>query len=339
MKLKVQNVFTNLRNAFILCLILFTLSNCSKDDNQEPDDSKVNRESQEVSDNLVFTLNTSRIIGDIPKSQNLNLVISEEDTLKRLVKGYKNAITINTDNEQLILGYYVKVTGSGDYFNIPKNSINGGRIDSSVIIPYIPILISSSVSVNNLCIEYCFYDTEGNTSNIVNRCIEIIDLGASGLDIITGKKWKFDKWIYFDDGYINNILRSTDTLRHSKNCEIYDSLGNLTYEGPFVDVWQYIYHDIIEFKNNSNMSKNIKMSDLKFKSNTCELDTILVESLLNGNWGYNETTNKIIYFYDPSFSGLSIINEYEIEKLDSDSLLLKKQYGPLSYDIIYYKSI
>lgn len=241
--------------------------------------------------------------------------IDEYDDNTRVASG-KNVV-INpyvTNGDGSIAGFYIKISGSSDYFDVKLPSSSSARkgfsnttkksnfspLTRSSRIVSAPensfeIQIPSSITTGEFCTSYCVYDTAGRISNIVEKCVQVQSFGGAGSEFLIGK-WNFEKVVFAD--FIDGKSEvKTIKLGESDNEEIEDeylcedgSITKYTEEFTINSFW-------LNLTSNGGMAYAIKSieRDLNYSLSSCQNPVFeTYEDLENetGAWSYDQTTKN-----------------------------------------------
>lgn len=116
-------------------------------------------------------------------------------------------LTFNFSNVNGNLGgCYVQVAGADTYFQVPytSNSSSSGSLT-------VPIGIPTNVEEGEFCVNFCVYDEDGQVSNIVTSCVNVLRLGTGAVQISLSWDTPTDQDLHVTDPAGNIIYYSDPT--------------------------------------------------------------------------------------------------------------------------------
>lgn len=102
-------------------------------------------------------------------------------------------------------GCYVQVDGAGNYFNVPYSNSSSGNSGNLQL----PLGIPTNVDQGEFCVNFCVYDANGNVSNIVSSCVNVLRLGTGALQVSLSWNNASDQDLYVIDPNGEEISYST----------------------------------------------------------------------------------------------------------------------------------
>jgi len=236
-----------------------------------------------------------------------------------------------------VAGYYLKVSGSSDYFKVdyakPRNTGRqikqkhvgafrldsaGGNLDSAIVV----VLPSNLHVPDTVCMTYWAYDNSGNVSNPVDVCIVISSIGTDTNGAWMDGEWKltaqwgnnfphdtviYNKWYTDPEGdgyYCNNGILAASSLPSSQIFLATDSIFYAKAHITFASngALRYEYNSswkILDFPNSNCSTLNFPIEN--------ESDT------LTGAWSYNSTTHKLILVLEFDDMGMPVEDAFEFD--------------------------
>lgn len=267
--------------ALVFCCLF---ASCKKDDDTQPQSNLITS-SNELSSLLTFTPDTKRKQGNFPDPVGSTLTLSGALSSTKIARGYSSTIQsyYNRDNDKVVVGYYLKVDGADDYFDIPiteggrlgklkspyddffkmRNQAfenKGGRVSNTGGNLILPITVPATVEDSSFCLSYCVYDNTGNISNTVNLCIEVLSKGSGeSAFFLQDNSWKLIKTEVYDDStnllISEYIIGNTDTLYYK--CLVEDTLTGTQEQDSLMISYRKEY-DELTFVTNGRLERRVK---------------------------------------------------------------------------------
>ncbi|MFN6946599.1 MAG: hypothetical protein ACK4ND_16750, partial [Cytophagaceae bacterium] len=141
--------------------------------------------------------------------------------------GGKNAVLMIDLDQGDVAGYYLQVNGANTYFDISRQTARIGAKKSKIHQLkrtaddelYIAIELPENIRPGTFCVSYCVYDAQNRVSNIIERCIEVVQMGGAGTEWLTGsgsKTWTMTKIAYTDEDGVTEVdtINTTSTYTH-----------------------------------------------------------------------------------------------------------------------------
>jgi hypothetical protein len=187
---------------------------------------------------------------------------SEDEGELMVVNGKKTALTIPL-LYGTAKGVYLQIQGANSYFDASVNieGFGNGRVTegefgkgdlpftkkrlksssndrtSSSDDYFLEIEIPSSIKPGIFCVSYCVYDAQNRVSNVIERCIEVIQLGGGEAGkILTQNAWTLEQYTLTEtyngetETYVVKIGQKTATDKYTYYCAenqektVYDSV-------------------------------------------------------------------------------------------------------------------
>ena len=118
--------------------------------------------------------------GNPPQPTNSSTAPTISDGIGRLTTSNGSTVLIpfSYNTSANISGCYLYINGAGSYFFLPytAQSSTSGRLS-------IPVEIPTNVSAGQFCTIVCILDSRGEISNIIETCIDVLELGSGALQI------------------------------------------------------------------------------------------------------------------------------------------------------------
>jgi hypothetical protein len=257
-----------------------------------------------------------------------------------------------------VKGYYVRVNGAADYFNVdytttrniggrfarqpsPKKKAlargmgidstgGGGALDSAIV-----IVIPSTIQPGQFCVTYWAYDPAGNVSNPITVCITVSSFGGDAGSAYLAANWHITA---SSDDTLNNgwdpVYGYADTSWSVGTCinnHIVDSLssGSLVYPQYISSV---LRADLLFSANGAlryDLSEQEKV--LNYATSTCSNFVFTSQTdneFVEGAWSHNSTTNKLVIIFD--FDDTGAVDpeayEYDLIKINNNKIYLHDLY-------------
>lgn len=86
-------------------------------------------------------------------------------------------IRFSNSNSGNIAGYYINIEGSNIYYKVPISSVPSSGLLT------IPIGLPTVLEAGSFCVNVMTYNASGQTSNIVQQCIQVVKLGSGALQV------------------------------------------------------------------------------------------------------------------------------------------------------------
>ncbi|NJO02601.1 MAG: hypothetical protein HC880_13780 [Bacteroidia bacterium] len=209
--------------------ILLSLYACNDDKenpnpNTDPQDANAVSQALSISNATAKNGNAPAPTGDAPTIQNLgsSSIPVRPGQTAYLGIGFSDA-------ENAVSGYYLQVKGASQYFEgefpeatviksgskgaglVAKN-LSGKQLPDFSLMPSkrlkdgddegvvtIPITVGNNVSFGTFCVLVCLVDSEGNISNIIERCVEVNSIGTQDTELLgSDTPWNLTKVISKD---------------------------------------------------------------------------------------------------------------------------------------------
>ena len=308
---------------------------------------------QAVSDALRFTDGTTKMPGTPPAPTNSGLTLYKGDSITQMMNGRKSAISLSIDNNNNteIAGYYLKVQGFADYYTIPVTKTNGGRqslqallsgkmmaslsrnnggrIDSTGGTPYLPIEVPASIQPGIFCVSYCVYDAQNNISNIVERCIEVVQLGGGQeANFLVQNGWKYEKGEEYINGILDYIFIPYDT--NDYNVSYCYNSNNVVIDS----IQEWTHYTKINFWFYANAAMKVEGEGTRFDkygengyvsgADDCSLASVFDISFNEaGAWSFDNATQTLTLIHDFDEDGDVYVEQWKIESKTSNSMVMK----------------
>ncbi len=180
----------NILQVSIFIFIILIQFSCSKDsssilplENQNTDLSGPidPADADLLSQVLIFPDGVTQNSGSAPSPTNTSDSPIISTSLTEAISSNGSTVLINFGYGNVgsnIGGCYVQVDGAGNYYTLPYDNNSGvsGTLQ-------LPIGIPTNVIGGVFCVNYCIYDTNGNISNILNVCVNVLELGSGNLQV------------------------------------------------------------------------------------------------------------------------------------------------------------
>ncbi|MCV9385570.1 hypothetical protein [Reichenbachiella ulvae] len=247
-----------------------------------------------------------------------------------------------------VAGLYFQIEGADGYLDIPKTTLNQSfevsdkhymsrllqtQEDFALVIP-----IPEALTSGEICVNYCVYDSENRVSNVVSRCIEIVEPGGKNGDFLVGE-WNAIKYVDHYDGmtyeyYFGVPDEYTYGTTIPCNDEIIEVEITESYEDKFLHV---------TYSKNGGLRYKAEMIDIYLDEENSNCSPSYLEETtafdLNGVWSYDDSNGSIVLAleYEFSFEGVEKTENVAIEGSIAleDGLLVLTQVGDEYPDEIF----
>jgi|GEM_PF-6052848 len=244
-------------------------------------------------------------------------------------------------------GFYLQVNNAKNYYQVPLNNSGGrksvqakdflfgnpkksgsARTKSGEGTVYLPIEIPANIAPGEFCITYCVYDDQGRVSNLVTRCIQIVQFGG---DKSIAKSWRATK----DEvkGEVIEIGKEGCTLEEAPGCET--SNGKVFYS---VCTKTNKFEMLLNENGSAQLILDFSLRYPKdsFWQNCTQLEyKTEAESLnMSGGWSYNASTKQLALVFNYAEVGeeVEVIPvEWVVTKLTDTELIVKYEDDGLTY--------
>ncbi|HEY0058623.1 MAG TPA: hypothetical protein VGB56_05775 [Flavisolibacter sp.] len=263
-----------------------------------------------------------------------------------------------------VVGYYVSIAGSGQYFKVdyskPRNisgrmtvadgkrenpfSPNrvdsaGGNVDSALV-----IVLPPNINVpDTFCVTYCAYDALGNISQPVTTCITVNSLGGDANSDWLNGSWKITaQWE--ENGYYDSIIYNKwlPITNYKYYCD-YDSSNNIykivNYDNgtiPIADDSTFYRKLDYSFSANGAFSHSGD-GDTKHRDwddNNCQSPKFHPVETENetrfGGWNFDAATNRLTLIFELDQAGTSLIQawEFDVVKINNGHFIVVDNSDP-----------
>lgn len=161
---------------FFLALVL-CFSGCKKEADVMPESIDPS-DAQTLSKYITLETGAAMNNGNLPASNNVfairnltSTVISSNGSTVSIV------VQFNANASAEIAGYYINIEGSSIYYKVPVSEIPSNGILS------IPVGLPSVLEAGQFCVNVMTYNSSGQTSNVVQQCVNVVRLGSGSLQI------------------------------------------------------------------------------------------------------------------------------------------------------------
>lgn len=189
-------------NTLLLLIIIGSLYSCRPNHHNPANDSLVNPGDPNALSQVVgMPPATTRINGSMPaptggvQTPSITTLISNVLTSNGSTAPFLYTYTNAINN---LGGFYVQVSGSSVYFNVPYTgtSTSSGQIN-------LPLILPSNVDSGYFCLLFSVYDINGRVSNQTKVCASVIRLGTGALQVSLSwnKATDQDLWVIDPAGY------------------------------------------------------------------------------------------------------------------------------------------
>ena len=275
-------------NNILLCLSLMALfAACSNDDTEpEVDVTDANA----LTESVDFNVDNATQVDGAPPAPTANAPQITNTSASDITVNPGGEVYLGLEFSQAqsdIEGFYLQVDGADSYFDIPlvddteksglrssgkriffantaKNGVDSGAVS-------LPFKLPENVKVGRFCVSYCVYDSTGNVSNVVSRCIEITkdDIGIDRTGLLADNRpWKLVESVFVEGDYIDTTrigVVERDTVFREDSCLVIEEyIQNFWHvkfrkSGRFVLVDNYS-DELISSPENCYMPDSIEAS-------------------------------------------------------------------------------
>ncbi len=306
---------------FATCLMMA----CGNDDDLGNQKDDIDIDDPDVVSNSIIIENAIKNTGNPPAPTTgpdtpvLNENSSEEDY--GAVAG--RSFYLNPDvTSGEVAGVYLQIKGASEYYDIPTNtgSTTGrfgkhksnsrfSKIARTNESNPIEIEIPDNLEPGEFCAVYCVYDEEGQVSNTVEVCIEIIEFGGEGSDFFAGQTWELFSTSETYDGMTEVELVGEDDI------DTYDTqifCGNDVFENMTVtEIFRTNYLYLTLATNGAYELTSEEYSKyLDYENSNCQ------------NLAYTEETDTYeetgVWTYDDVSKTMTVVTEY-VDEYDGET--------------------
>jgi len=331
-----------LKLSVMLLIGVFVMNSCkTKKDIVSP--ASVNPSNGNSVSKSIDVKGATRKSGNPPPSSNTfeaPMLLNDNNTTIPALSG--RSIIISPLASGAVVGAFLKIQGSDDYFDVPFNynlkkgtkstRLSKVKEDNGSI----QIDLPSNIGVGTFCVDYCVYDANFYVSNIITVCVTVSQIGGANSEFLHGT-WKIVKEVYQgDEFYFDQIENYNDTAYIS--C---DDFSMQDY--PVTESYLYSQVDFT-FGSNGGLEYvgAFSGSFVDYTNSNCTTG-IVYENISEsykflGGWSYNDETKKVILLFDVTEYGDEepFAWEFTLKSKTDNTLVLQEVFDP-SYEIHFQK--
>jgi hypothetical protein len=348
----------------VLLITIIAFSACKKDISGESDGSSGIIDSS-ITPSLVVTSGTY-VKGTSP-SVNPGSGLLLDSTSETITTCAGGKIIIHPDvlGNGHIAGYYIHFDGANSYIKVDysgtgyrpatasrpsaaaRPATDTTNYSDSIVVMQLP----NNITNGTYCMEYWAYSNDGFTSNVVDICVEVVDIDSTdqggwdgtwklsaiketpNLAYITDTTWNYNVYdstfsisslpgFYCVNGHLSRD--STAAGATPEAIPIYQWYNSADITISANGVWQYRGAEVYKTMGGlSNADTNtVACNNIPYVS------TGAVPFSQSGVWAYQSTDNKLIVSSKDSISNMITVHNYPvIEKTGTDFIIFDESYG------------
>lgn len=297
-----------IKHLFFATAALFLFNNCSKE-------VKINTLPPDVIASWINIEGATKKSGDLPLSPSVDapVILTDRNNVGAVPQ---SNMFLSFKSDKPVAGVYLKVKGSSSYMDIPIDKLHStfvrmaanqqvgistdkgdlsmylrpGQINGiDTILNVIMMGMSSSSEPQTFCIEYCVHDEEGNTSNVIEVCVQVQSWGGNGNILNT---WKYEGMTV----YQNYELYSE--FQEPWGGDFYDICSDIDNGYGDVEFDVKVYRSM-EFKSDGTFVTDFK--NVPYPGQLyiyCDDDAYynhLKHKIFYGQWAF-DPLNKLVFF-------------------------------------------
>jgi hypothetical protein len=344
-----KNQLASLSMKLIVVSILTVLSSCGGDDN-DPKKTNVDVDNpNEVAKSLKVE-NATLMTGNPPSPTGGSAPVIDEfidGTPIFTIQGLKIIVSAPIESGDAA-GFYVKIDGADGYFkvNSAKADIGSGRKASLKKRNFFKtgrkqeedeasfsIEVPEGIEPGEFCITYCVFNSQGQVSNVIGRCVIVSELGGSNAEFLS-KEWSWlNTKLYEDGNLIDEVtvgVADEDTYEAGISCD--GEWNEIVVTDSDLNEYGYL-----KFSKNGAFQIDEKYSYTYYDWDsecTPEYITETEEETWTGAWSYDDDSHQLIIlynlYYDEDYPS-TLLQTYDAEMQNGKLILTNDTVEELGY--------
>lgn len=227
-----------------------------------------------------------------------------------------------------VAGVYFQVKDASTYWDIPFSGLQNGRLSRAQDSLFINLSFPTDISVGELCIEYAIYDSQGNVSNIIETCVEVLPTGGEALARLAEvENWEVFAFNSDGDSIGVGVTEIGERMNYEVPCG--DSTGFINIELFYkVENFDMVFSATGQHSRRKGFSRDHLVKDSLDCINQPSYKTSPFDDyeMHEGGWFYDTTTETLKIITNKSTYGF-------IDDTDNRVVEEKSEYRELELEV------